>query len=265
MPISEEFQERGADGTTRTVQYLERARFEYHPEFKGTMYEVELGLLAREIAAAHRAMPPSRRSIASSAPAGARFSPETGHSLADPFADLLGYERRLARSSASRSRSLSRSSNADTGQTYLVQYFERYRLEYHPETNGIAIGPPRRAGRPDAWLPAALTSRAIVPAGICDRLPVEEHRAPLVPQWRNGRRGGLKLRWVIPVWVRPPPAAPPKFPCIASKSGNAPAAIRHSAGAITSRLLHGRFQTPPKSATSMLSAACRCMSGVTCE
>ena len=46
MPISEEFSEVNAvDGQTYTVQYFERARFEYHPEFKGTPYETELGLL----------------------------------------------------------------------------------------------------------------------------------------------------------------------------------------------------------------------------
>lgn len=45
-PISEEFQELNqADGKTYTVQYFERARFEYHPEFARTRYEVLLGLL----------------------------------------------------------------------------------------------------------------------------------------------------------------------------------------------------------------------------
>lgn len=48
FPISEELSERNADnGNTYTVQYFERARFEYHPEFKGTQYEVELGLLGK--------------------------------------------------------------------------------------------------------------------------------------------------------------------------------------------------------------------------
>lgn len=47
-PISEEFSEKNPDnGNTYTVQYFERARFEYHPEFKGTAYEVELGLLGK--------------------------------------------------------------------------------------------------------------------------------------------------------------------------------------------------------------------------
>jgi N-acetylmuramoyl-L-alanine amidase len=46
-PISEELQESNNDGSGRVynVQYFQRARFEYHPEFAGTQYEVELGLL----------------------------------------------------------------------------------------------------------------------------------------------------------------------------------------------------------------------------
>jgi hypothetical protein len=46
-PISEELQEANSDGSGRsyTVQYFQRARFEYHPEKAGTPYEVELGLL----------------------------------------------------------------------------------------------------------------------------------------------------------------------------------------------------------------------------
>ncbi len=53
FPISEEFDERNqeppaGDGEIHTVQYFERARFEYHPEFKGTPYETLLGLLGSE-------------------------------------------------------------------------------------------------------------------------------------------------------------------------------------------------------------------------
>lgn len=45
-PISEEIRERSAtDGQEYTVQYFERARFEYHPEYRGTNAEVLLGLL----------------------------------------------------------------------------------------------------------------------------------------------------------------------------------------------------------------------------
>ena len=44
-PISEPFQENGY-----LVQYFERNRFEYHPEFAGTPNEVLLGLLGSEVA-----------------------------------------------------------------------------------------------------------------------------------------------------------------------------------------------------------------------
>jgi hypothetical protein len=44
-PISQEMPVLQPDGQILTVQYFQRARFEYHPEFAGTPYEVELGLL----------------------------------------------------------------------------------------------------------------------------------------------------------------------------------------------------------------------------
>lgn len=46
-PISEEFQQGGF-----TVQYFERARFEWHPEFRGTQYEVLLGRIGADYAQA---------------------------------------------------------------------------------------------------------------------------------------------------------------------------------------------------------------------
>ena len=52
LPITEEFAERNpADGKIYAVQYFERARFEYHPEHKGTPHEVQLGLLGNQILA----------------------------------------------------------------------------------------------------------------------------------------------------------------------------------------------------------------------
>jgi SpoIID/LytB domain protein len=50
-PISEELPEPNADGSGRsyTVQYFQRARFEYHPEHAGTPYEVQLGLLGDQV------------------------------------------------------------------------------------------------------------------------------------------------------------------------------------------------------------------------
>jgi hypothetical protein len=52
-PLSEELTEVSAtDGKAYRVQYLERARFEYHPENAGTPYEVLLGQLGTEMLAA---------------------------------------------------------------------------------------------------------------------------------------------------------------------------------------------------------------------
>lgn len=49
-PITEEFRERSeTDGQVHTVQYFERNRFEYHPDYAGTKDEVMLGHLAREL------------------------------------------------------------------------------------------------------------------------------------------------------------------------------------------------------------------------
>jgi hypothetical protein len=49
-PVTEEYQDVSlTDGKTWTTQWFERARFEYHPENKGTQYEVLTGLLGNEM------------------------------------------------------------------------------------------------------------------------------------------------------------------------------------------------------------------------
>ncbi len=47
-PITDEIDERGADGQTRRVQYFERARYEYHQEAINTPGVVQFGLVGRE-------------------------------------------------------------------------------------------------------------------------------------------------------------------------------------------------------------------------
>ncbi|MBV9792101.1 MAG: hypothetical protein JOZ51_28200, partial [Chloroflexi bacterium] len=44
MPLSEAYEENG-----RLVQYFERNRFEYFPDKVGTPFEIQLGLLGREL------------------------------------------------------------------------------------------------------------------------------------------------------------------------------------------------------------------------
>ncbi len=48
-PLGEAFTETLEDGQSYTVQYFERARFEYHPEHGGTPYEVLLGQFGRRL------------------------------------------------------------------------------------------------------------------------------------------------------------------------------------------------------------------------
>lgn len=108
----------------RLVQYFERQRFEYHPEYAGTEYEVLLGLLGREIAEQEG------RSFSPAAPlAGHRYVSETGHNIAPQF---LGYWE---------SRGGVRIFGYPITEAFwedglLIQYFERARFEYHPELAG---------------------------------------------------------------------------------------------------------------------------------
>ncbi len=106
------------------VQYFERQRFEYHPEYAGSDYEVLLGLLGREIATREG------RDLRPVAPVpGRRYLPETGHTIAPEFVTywetrggvrLFGYPI----------------TEPFWENGLLIQYFERARFEYHPELAG---------------------------------------------------------------------------------------------------------------------------------
>ena len=125
-PISEEFAEVSAtDGKTYAVQYFERNRFEYHPEFAGTPNEVLMGLLGLEMTRG-RTFPPG--APFQSTPTQVYFR-ETGHSLSGPFLRYWQANGGLAIFGYPISEEV-----MENG--YLVQYFERNRFEYHPEFAG---------------------------------------------------------------------------------------------------------------------------------
>jgi hypothetical protein len=131
-PITEEYTEKSAtDGRTYTVQYFQRNRFELHPENAGTPYEVLLGLLGRTVSAPLVPTQEAFKPLAAPAP-GRVFFPPTGHSLAPEFADYWQAHGGLAVYGYPISEPFQETSPTD-GNTYLVQYFERNRLEYHPE------------------------------------------------------------------------------------------------------------------------------------
>jgi hypothetical protein len=130
-PISEEFTERNPEtGVEYTVQYFERNRFEYHPEFRGTPFEVSLGRLGSELAS----------QIFPTVPAldgrdGLRCFPETRHSLSGEFLRYWESHRGLTIFGYPISELFEEHGR-------LVQYFERNRFEHHPalpETDQVVL------------------------------------------------------------------------------------------------------------------------------
>ncbi len=134
-PLSEEFQEVSAtDGKVYTVQYFERQRFEYHPEYKGTPNEVLLGLLGTYMVNGRADGAFARTAPFSSSPTKIYFAP-TGHSLSGPFLTYWNRYGGLPIFGYPLSEEFQEVSATD-GKTYTVQYFERARFEYHPEYKG---------------------------------------------------------------------------------------------------------------------------------
>ncbi|PDV99540.1 WD40/YVTN/BNR-like repeat-containing protein [Candidatus Viridilinea mediisalina] len=134
-PLTEEFPEvNSEDGRTYTVQYFERARFEYHPEHAGTPYEVLLGLLGHWVTAERKAEAPFQPTGPSGIPGDVYF-PETGFSMAAEFVNFWRSNGGLPIYGYPISAPFYEVNQAD-GNSYLVQYFERNRFEYHPRHAG---------------------------------------------------------------------------------------------------------------------------------
>lgn len=121
FPISEEFAERDpVTGVVHTVQYFERARFEYHPELAGTPFEVSLGRVGVEVAP--QAFPTAPAEAASDT---RRYFPETEHTLSGPFLERWEAGGGLAMFGFPISEPFEAGGR-------LVQYFERARFEISP-------------------------------------------------------------------------------------------------------------------------------------
>ncbi len=129
-PITDEFSELSPlTGLVYRVQYFERARFEYHPEYAGTPYEVLLGQLGRE---QYLAKYPAGR------PAGGTGEvcfDATERCIRGIFFQYWQQNGGLAQQGYPLSDEFDEVSPTN-GQTYRVQYFERARFEYHPEHAG---------------------------------------------------------------------------------------------------------------------------------
>ncbi|MEX2426491.1 MAG: polysaccharide deacetylase family protein, partial [Thermomicrobiaceae bacterium] len=136
-PVSSEIQEDG-----RTVQYFERAKFELHPETWPERYDVQLSRLGHDLTSELSDEDPFQ-------PVDARsdnhctYFPQTEHRLCGGFRDFWEQYGGLAIYGYPISEEF-REKNRDTGETYVVQYFERQRFEWHPgewpERHDVMLG-----------------------------------------------------------------------------------------------------------------------------
>ncbi len=125
-PITAEFDEQSlADGQTYRVQYLERHRFEMHPE-KQSPYSILLGLLGNETIPADQKQP---RSQPASGADNAWFE-VTGHNISGRFLEYWKQNGGVAIFGYPITEEFQRQIG-DTQMT--VQYFERARMELHTE------------------------------------------------------------------------------------------------------------------------------------
>ncbi|HET9495267.1 MAG TPA: hypothetical protein VFR15_13645 [Chloroflexia bacterium] len=132
-PITPEVTQRLGD-VEYVVQYTQRARLEYHPENAGKPSEVLLGLLGNSLVESRLNEDPFKPVPASAAPA-TQWFPETQHNVGPPILPYWQRSGGLAVFGLPRSEAFDEVNQAD-GKRYLVQYFERNRIEHHPENAG---------------------------------------------------------------------------------------------------------------------------------
>lgn len=135
-PLGDEHVETLDDGQQYTVQYFERVRLELHPENQPP-YDVLLGQFGRRIL--REAYVVDRRAYARDVvpPAqpvpGEVYFAETGHNISPRFLDYWQQHGGLAQFGYPITEE--RYDILEDGKTYRTQYFERARLEYHPEND----------------------------------------------------------------------------------------------------------------------------------
>lgn len=133
FPISRPFIEESFTnpGEFYRVQYFERAVLEEHPENAGTPFYI-LGRLMGSQLAKGRENEPAFRAVPD--PGDGTWDSATGHTLRNspaPFRDFWLNNGGLAVFGRPLSEQFQEVNQAD-GQTYWVQYFERQRMEWHP-------------------------------------------------------------------------------------------------------------------------------------
>jgi glucose/arabinose dehydrogenase len=133
FPISEVMAELSdLNGKVYTVQYFERAVFEYHPEITDPRYKVLLSQLGTfQYKKKYPNGAPNQQASASNS---VKFN-ETGKTLGGKFREYWEKNGGLAQQGFPISEEFTEVSDLN-GKPYLVQYFERSVMEYHPENTG---------------------------------------------------------------------------------------------------------------------------------
>jgi hypothetical protein len=134
LPLSDEFSERSPlTHQPMTVQYFERAVFEFHPEYQGTESAVLLSLLG--VAEYQRRYGPAGAPGQHASTDNPRHFPETGQILGGLFRTYWETHGGLAQQGYPISNEFTEVSALD-GQPHLVHYFQRAVFEWHPENVG---------------------------------------------------------------------------------------------------------------------------------
>jgi hypothetical protein len=133
-PISAPFVEKSdTDGQMHTVQYFERAVFEYHPDHAGTPYEVELSLVGWQTY--QRKYPNGAPNQRPNQDPGTVYFPQTQKRLGGSFRAYWESHGGLAQQGYPVSDEFTEISPLDN-KPYTVQYFERAVFEWHLENKG---------------------------------------------------------------------------------------------------------------------------------
>jgi hypothetical protein len=202
FPLGEEHRELLEDGNEYTVQYFERVRLELHPENQPP-YDVLLGFFGRRVeraqfGGANSGVDLFRQALAPAAPlTGAAYFPETGHNLAGGFRDYWRANGGLAQFGFPLTEE--RRERLEDGNQYTVQYFERGRLEYHPENKApydILLGQfGRQIAREATVLTGAFGRVYLADQGVRDRLGAPAEAAAAMPgatqEFERGRMFSL--------------------------------------------------------------------------
>jgi hypothetical protein len=133
-PISQPFIEESftEPGTYYRVQYFERAILEEHPENYGTRYYILGRLLGNQIVKSRAGEAPFQPAAD---PGDGTFDSATSHTLRNGPAPFRGFWQKnggLSVFGRPTSEQFQELNQAD-GKTYWVQYFERQRMEWHPD------------------------------------------------------------------------------------------------------------------------------------